>query len=91
MVIGEAMSCGLPVVAFNCPFGPGEQIVNGENGFLVENRDIFIFADRVCQLIEDIELRKKMGRTGVTYVQRYRPEIIMPMWKELFEHLSSFT
>ena len=87
LVLPEAMSCGLPVVAFNCPFGPGEQIVNGENGFLVENRDIFIFADRVCQLIEDIELRKKMGRTGVTYVQRYRPEIIMPMWKEFMESM----
>ena len=87
LVIGEAMSCGLPVVAFNCPFGPGEQIVNGENGFLVENRDILIFADRVCQLIEDFDLRKKMGRTGVTYVQRYRPEIIMPMWKEFMESM----
>ena len=81
------MSCGLPVVAFNCPFGPAEQIKNGENGFLVENRDVRAFADRVCQLIEDKELRLKMGRAGITSVQRYRPEIIMPKWKELFESM----
>jgi glycosyltransferase involved in cell wall biosynthesis len=89
LVIGEAMSCGLPVVAFNCPFGPAEQIKNGENGFLVENRDIKTFADRVCQLIEDKEMRKKMGHAGIMSVQRYRPEVIMPKWKELFESLVS--
>ena len=87
LVIGEAMSCGLPVVAFDCPFGPAEQIENGETGFLVENRDIKAFADRVCQLIEDKEMRKKMGHAGITYVQRYRPEEIMPKWKKLFESM----
>ena len=89
LVIGEAMSCGLPVVAFNCPFGPAEQIKNGENGFLVENRDIEAFADRVCQLIEDKELRQKMGRAGIASVQRYLPDKIMPKWKELFESMGS--
>lgn len=89
LVIGEAMSCGLPVVAFNCPFGPAEQIKNGENGFLVENRDIKTFADRVCQLIDDKEMRKRMGLAGIRSVQRYRPEVIMPKWKELFESMLS--
>lgn len=89
LVIGEAMSCGLPVVAFDCPFGPAEQIINGETGFLVGNRDIKAFADRVCQLIEDKEMRKKMGLAGITYVQRYRPEEIMPKWKKLFESMVS--
>ncbi len=89
LAIGEAMSCGLPVVAFNCPFGPAEQIKNGENGFLVENRDIEAFADRVCQLIEDKELRQKMGRAGIASVQRYLPDKIMPKWKELFESMVS--
>ena len=89
LVIGEAMSCGLPVVAFNCPFGPTEQINNGENGFLVENRDKKAFADRVCQLIEDKALRLKMGRAGIASVQRYLPDKIMPKWKELFESMVS--
>lgn len=87
LVIGEAMSCGLPVVAFNCPFGPVEQINDGVNGFLVEKRDIRTFADRICQLIEDNELRKKMGQAGTISVQRYTPDKIMPLWKQLFESL----
>ena len=87
LVIGEAMSCGLPVVAFNCPFGPTEQINNGENGFLVENRDKKAFADRVCQLIDDKKMRKEMGHAGTISVQRYRPEVIMPKWKELLDSM----
>lgn len=87
LVIGEAMSCGLPVVAFNCPFGPADIISNGKDGYLVENRDIKAFVDKVCQLIENKELRQRMGRAAVESIQRYKADVIMPKWKELFESM----
>jgi len=34
-VIGEAMSAGLPVVAYDCVAGPSDMVVDGENGFLI--------------------------------------------------------
>lgn len=85
LVILEAMSYGLPVVAFDCPYGPAEIITDGVDGFLIKNRDIKAFADRVCQLIEDKELRQRMGKSAIHSSQRYTPERIMPLWKELFE------
>ncbi len=88
LVIGEAMSCGLPVVAFNCPFGPAELINNNANGFLVENRDIRTFADKICQLIENHDLRKQMGKAAAQSAQGYSAEIIMSQWKQLFELLA---
>ena len=87
LVMPEAMSCGLPVVAFDCPYGPADIITDGVDGFLVKNRDINEFADRVCQLIEDKELRMRMGQAAIKSAQRYRADIIMPKWKELFEQL----
>ncbi len=87
LVIPEAMSCGLPVVAFDCPYGPADIITDGVDGFLVKNRDINEFADRVCQLIEDKELRVRMGQAAVKSSQRYRADLIMPKWKNLFEQL----
>ena len=84
LVLAEAMSCGLPVVAFDCPYGPADIIKNGIDGFLVENRNIGVFANRVCLLIEDEQLRKKMGKTGVQSAQRYKAENIMPLWNCFF-------
>lgn len=84
LVIPEAMSCGLPVVSFDCPYGPADIITDGVDGFLIKNRDINEFADRVCQLIEDRELRVRMGLAAVKSAQRYSADLIMPKWKELF-------
>ena len=88
LVIPEAMSCGLPVVAFACPYGPADIIADGQDGFLIKNRDINVFAEKVCLLIENPELRKTMGQAGVLSAQRYDASRIMPMWKDLFEHLA---
>ena len=83
------MSCGLPVVAFNCPYGPSDIITDGVDGFIVEDRNIETFADRICQLIENPALRKKMGNAGVKSSKRYRSEQIMPKWIDLFQKLIS--
>lgn len=89
LVIPEAMSCGLPVVAFDCPYGPADIITDGKDGFLVKNRDITEFADKVCLLMENPGLRKTMGLAGIQSSQRYDASLIMPKWKDLFEQLVS--
>ena len=89
LVLPEAMSYGVPVVAFDCPFGPASIITNGKDGFLVKNRDINEFAEKVCLLIENPEMRKAMGRAGIQSSQRYNASLIMPKWKALFEQMSS--
>jgi len=86
LVIPEAMSCGLPVVSFEGD-GPCCIISDGKDGFLVKNRDVGVFADRICQLIDDEPLRHRMGLAAIQSAQRFAPENIMPRWKELFESL----
>ncbi len=61
LVILEAMACGLPVVSYACPCGPKDIITDGIDGFLVPDGDEIILAERICRLIEDEELRKRMG------------------------------
>ena len=88
LVIPEAMSCGLSVVSFDND-GPCSIITDGEDGFIIRNRDIGTFANRLCQLMEDQELRKRMGQKAKVSAQRYSAQNIMPMWKKLFISLNS--
>lgn len=89
LVIPEAMSCGLPVVSFDCPFGPRNIITDGKDGFLIPNRDIQLFAQRICELIESEELRIKIGLEGIHTAKQYSPELIIQQWKSLYQNLCS--
>lgn len=87
LVIPEAMSCGLPVVSFDCPSGPAEIITDGVDGYLISGRNVQAFADKVCLLIESYELRKKIGKAAITSSQRYTADAVMPLWEDLFSRL----
>lgn len=87
MVIIEAMACGLPVVSFDCPHGPGDIISDGENGFLIQNGNVVEFADKLKQLLNDDALRKKMGNSGRNNLKKYLPKHIAQQWDELFKGL----
>lgn len=87
VVLQEAMGCGVPCLSFNCPSGPRYIITDQEDGYLVENGNIEVMAERVCELIENEELRKKLGRKAKENMAFYSEERIMGQWKELFEEL----
>lgn len=87
MVIIEAMACGLPVLSFDCPHGPGDIITEGKDGFLIENANISAFAQRLGQLMHDEDLRKKIGNAGRETAKKYYPEKIVKQWDELFKKL----
>ena len=89
LVIVEAMSCGLPVVAFDCPSGPANIINDGVDGFLIKNRNIDEFAEKLCMLIESPQLRLEIGKSAVLSSQRYSAEQVMPQWICLFNELLS--
>ena len=88
LVLPEAMSCGFPVVAFNCPYGPADIIADGKDGFLIEGRNVFAYAEKICQLIENLELRQKMGHAAILSSRRYEKERIMPKWISLFDQFN---
>jgi len=87
LVMPEAMSCGIPVVAFDCPYGPSEIITDGRDGFLIDCYNVEAFADKLCLLMENETLRKQMGMYAIQSAQRFKKEKIMPMWNIFFEDL----
>lgn len=87
LVLPEAMSCGLPVIAFDCPYGPKSIVSDGVDGYLVEPGNIEEFSDKVCALIENPVLRGKIGQAGVQSSQRFRANVIMTCWKSLLDEI----
>lgn len=88
MVIIEAMSHRVPVVSFNCPYGPKSIITDGKDGFLVENGNTQQLAERICYLIEHAEERKEMGEHAVETAKRYSINEIGKQWVSLFGSLA---
>lgn len=65
---GEAMACGLPIVASDFP-GCGDMVSPGENGFLFELENADEMAERMDTLLADEELRKKMGAVSLKAIR----------------------
>lgn len=84
LVLPEAMSCGLPVVAFNCPYGPADIITDEKDGFLIENRNVSVFAGKVTTLMEDESQRHLMGTMAIKSARCFHSNIIMHKWFEIF-------
>jgi len=59
--ITEAMACGLPVVATRCG-GIPDQVIDGQTGFLVPQRDVDAMAAAIRTLLDDSSLRATLGR-----------------------------
>ncbi len=64
----EAMAAGLPIVATNITAIP-EMVTSGENGFLIEPGDRVALTQSIDQLINNPELRQKMGHQGRNLVE----------------------
>jgi glycosyltransferase involved in cell wall biosynthesis len=62
-MIAEAMACSRPVVATRVG-GIPELVEDGISGYLVNRRQPAEAADRILRLLEDRELRHKMGTSG---------------------------
>lgn len=88
-VLLEAASCGRSIVATDVP-GCREIVRNNENGLLVPPRDSRSLANALKVLIENPELRAKMGARGREIVEaEFSEEIVVKQMMEVYERLLS--
>lgn len=66
----DAMACGKPVAATTAG-GIPEVVVDGETGLLVPPRDHEAMASAIVQLLQDAELRGRMGHAGLVRARRH--------------------
>ena len=87
MTLLETKPYQLPVVSFDIKTGPRECIINGENGYLIDNLDVSLMSNRINQLIEDQELRKVFSRYSSKNNEKFSIENIVQKWNQLLGEL----
>jgi len=80
-VITEAMACGAPVVAADCPSGPAEILEGGRYGVLVPPEDSAALARALGELLGDPALRERWREVGARRVLDFVPERLVPAWE----------
>ncbi len=87
LVLIEAESFGIPLLAFDCAKGPNEIIQTGRNGFLVPNRNKKLMANRINELIENRGLRRQIGIGAREDSTKYKMENIEKIWYKFIERM----
>lgn len=84
----EAMASGLPLVTSNVQ-GVPDYVENGVTGYMCAPMDFDAYAENLNKLVKDKALREKIGTTNITYVQKYRVEVIEPVIKDILNETIS--
>lgn len=95
IVVLEAQQMGLPVVAFDCPYGPSDIVIDGETGYLIpltvngsEQEADRMFVEKLTYLMDHPEARQEMGTAAQKASQRFNKERIMNQWLKLFAEIA---
>ncbi len=80
----EAIGCGIPVVSYDCPIGPAEIIEDGVNGFLVEQDNIEMLAQKT-----ELALRQSWDTDIIkSTCEKFDPVKIAEQYEEVFEWIA---
>ena len=85
IVLLEAMSHGIPCVAFSSAEGAREIISSGKNGYLIKNRNASAMIKKIEDLMKKEDVRKQMGKEARKSIKQYTKEVVQEDWYNLLE------
>jgi glycosyltransferase involved in cell wall biosynthesis len=87
-IILEAMACGVPVIATDCPFGPREIINNGKDGILVPVSDEVALAKAIKMVLDNKETRDRFVKNAHKRLLEFSHERMVRSYQEVFQSIA---
>ena len=81
----ESLAVGTPVVSFDCPSGPSELIIDGENGILVENQNFEALINAMDKMHADTTFYTHCKSRATASVEKFSAENVISKWIQLLD------
>ena len=85
IVLIEAMSHGIPCIAFTSAEGANDLIIDGYNGYLIPNRDYNLMIEKLEELANNKEKRLELGKNARSFSLKYSSDNIKKEWLDLLK------
>lgn len=89
LVVIEAMSYGIPCIAFDSAKGVLDVIKNNENGFIINGRNNKEYASKVLEYVDmSVKNRKRLSENARLASEKYKHENISEEWIEFINYIN---
>ena len=85
MVLLEAMSYGIPCIAYEVASGVNDIIDNNKNGYIIKNRNEEEYIEKIEKVINDSKLRNELGIEAKNKANEFSKEKIVNIWKKILK------
>lgn len=84
----EAMALGIPCISTDCrPGGAREVITSEKNGYIVPINDEVKLADKILQVLVNIQQAQAIANEAIKISQVYSPDAIYKEWQIFLNHV----
>lgn len=83
LVLIEAMSYGVPCVAYSSAQGANEIIDDGVNGYLINDRNEEEMIKKISCIVSDDKLRRKLGKKAKEKSREYSGNAVLEKWNKV--------
>lgn len=85
IVLIEAMSYGLPCIAYKFDKGNNEIIKDGYNGYIIDKKNIDEYVKCMKMILDDDVKRSNLGNNAYKTVMNFLPSNVYKKWKDIIK------
>lgn len=86
MTLLEAKKYRLPIISFDCKTGPSELIIDGINGYLIDEFDLLKLEDMINKLIDNPKILQEFTKNSIEGLEKFSYNKIINKWERILEN-----